>query len=247
MFASEDGKDQETTGEDGFASYALKMWGKVIGDANMEKRGEPNRPLPNSPHTDKCAGNLMLALQARSFNTYFYLLSNSVIQPARYLPNKLAGTLFENKIDYATWYSDDPAVVHTSHMMPINPSSSLTRPRAFVQEEWDAIFSHGRATKDGPEGEEGKYDAWRGILYANLALADPKESFKFFRDGVDGHWDERWVDGSASRTWYLVWAAGLVELESRRAPPVTGSRLQLAREREMRKQGRKQGSRHGSK
>jgi endo-1,3(4)-beta-glucanase len=220
LFACEDGKDQESTGEDGFASYALKMWGKVIGDANMEKRG-----------------NLMLALQARSFNTYFYLLSNSVIQPARYLPNKLAGILFENKIDYATWFSDDPVVVHAAHMIPINPSSSLTRPRAFVQEEWDAIFSHGRAAKDGPEGVN---DVWRGILHANLALADPKESFKFFRDGVDGHWDDRWVDGSASRTWYLVWAAGLMELESRKAPPVTGSRIQMAREREMRrKQGKK--------
>jgi endo-1,3(4)-beta-glucanase len=122
-------------------------------------------------------------------------------------------------------------------MIPINPSSSLTRPRAFVQEEWDAMFSRGRATKDGPEGVN---DVWRGILHANLALADPRESFNFFRDGVDGHWDDRWVDGSASRTWYLVWAAGLMELESRKAPPVTGSRLQMAREREMRrKQGKK--------
>ena len=237
MFAGEDGKDQETTGEDGFASYALKMWGKVIGDANMEKRGKHDRPIATFHITNTRAGNLMLALQARSFNTYFYLLSNSVIQPARYLPNKLAGILFENKIGYATWFSDDPVVIHATHMIPINPSSSLTRPRVFVREEWDAVFSHGRATKDDPEGVG---DGWKGILHANLALADPKESFKFFRDGVDGHWDNRWVDGSASRTWYLVWAAGLMELESRKAPPVTGSRLQMAREREIRrKQGRK--------
>jgi endo-1,3(4)-beta-glucanase len=46
LFACEDGKDQESTGEDGFASYALKMWGKVIGDANMEKRGTSDRPFP---------------------------------------------------------------------------------------------------------------------------------------------------------------------------------------------------------
>lgn len=39
LFESGDGKDQESTSEDGFASYAVKMWGKVIGDANMEKRG----------------------------------------------------------------------------------------------------------------------------------------------------------------------------------------------------------------
>lgn len=39
LFESADGKDQESTSEDGFASYAIKMWGKVIGDANMEARG----------------------------------------------------------------------------------------------------------------------------------------------------------------------------------------------------------------
>lgn len=39
LFESGDGKDQESTSEDGFASFAVKMWGKVVGDANMEKRG----------------------------------------------------------------------------------------------------------------------------------------------------------------------------------------------------------------
>jgi endo-1,3(4)-beta-glucanase len=39
LFESADGKDQESTSEDGFASFAIKMWGKVTGDVNMEKRG----------------------------------------------------------------------------------------------------------------------------------------------------------------------------------------------------------------
>ena len=52
---------------------------------------------------------------------------------------------------------------------------------------------------------------WRGILYANLALVDPKASYAFFRDGQNGFWDERWINGGASRTWYLVFAAGLGE------------------------------------
>jgi endo-1,3(4)-beta-glucanase len=39
LFESADGKDEESTSEDGFASFAVKMWGKVVGDVNMEKRG----------------------------------------------------------------------------------------------------------------------------------------------------------------------------------------------------------------
>lgn len=39
LFESADGKDMESTGEDAFSSFAMKMWGKIIGDANMERRG----------------------------------------------------------------------------------------------------------------------------------------------------------------------------------------------------------------
>lgn len=91
-------------------------------------------------------------------------------------------------------------------MLPINPSTAYTRPRAFAKEEWDRFFSDNRGLVEG---------GWRGVLYANLALVDPKASYAFFRDGVLGHWDERWIDGGASRTWYLVWAAAMVEFSKR--------------------------------
>jgi endo-1,3(4)-beta-glucanase len=39
LFEAPDGKDQESSSEDGFASFAVKMWGRVTGDVMMEKRG----------------------------------------------------------------------------------------------------------------------------------------------------------------------------------------------------------------
>ncbi|KAF1957052.1 endo-1,3(4)-beta-glucanase 1 precursor [Byssothecium circinans] len=203
LLESADGKDQESTGEDGFSAFAIKMWGKVIGDANMEKRG-----------------NLQLAVQARSFNAYFYLASTNINQPARYAGNKIAGILFENKVDYATYFGALPHLIHGIHMLPPSPPSTLLRPRPWVQEEWSAHFSNDRWKVEG---------GWRGILMANLALVDAKASFKFFRDGAaveegadgdgdgdgEGGWDERWVDGGGSRTWYLVWAVGLGGLGGR--------------------------------
>ncbi|OAL53731.1 endo-1,3(4)-beta-glucanase 1 precursor [Pyrenochaeta sp. DS3sAY3a] len=184
LFESGDGKDQESTGEDGMASFAVKMWGRVSGDVNMERRG-----------------NLMLAIQARSFNAYFYLQSNNTNQPARYAGNKISGILFENKVDYATYFGTTPPLIHGIHALPISPASSLLRPRPFIAEEWATFFSDDRW-----QAAEG---GWRGILMANYALLDPRGSFAFFRDGVNGRWDERWIDGGASRCWYLVWAAGL--------------------------------------
>ncbi|KAF2003700.1 glycoside hydrolase family 81 protein [Amniculicola lignicola CBS 123094] len=183
LYESADGKDEESTSEDGFASFAIKMWGKAIGDQDMEKRG-----------------NLMLAIQARSFDNYFYIQDNNTNHPARFIGHKVTGILFENKADYITYFGNAPQLIHGIHMLPLSPASVYLRSRTFVQQEWDKHFSNGRAMVEG---------GWRGILYANLALIDPKTSYAFFRDGIQGMWDDAWIDGGASRTWYLVWSAAL--------------------------------------
>ena len=46
---------------------------------------------------------------------------------------------------------------------------------------------------------------WKGVLFANLALIDPVASWNFF---AQQNFDLGWVDGGASRTWYLALAAG---------------------------------------
>lgn len=38
LFESADGKDQESSSEDSMHAYALKMWGGVVGDKNLEAR-----------------------------------------------------------------------------------------------------------------------------------------------------------------------------------------------------------------
>ncbi|KAH8722637.1 endo-1,3(4)-beta-glucanase 1 precursor [Phaeosphaeriaceae sp. PMI808] len=190
LFESSSGKGQERTGEDGFASFAIKMWGK--------KRG-----------------NLMLAIQARSFANYVYLRTSNQHHPAHYNNNKIAGTLSENKVEYTTSVNLTRAHIHGLHMVPITPATAYLRPRAFAKEEWEYLVS--KAAQNPNSDNANEHNAvnieggWRGIFYANLALFDPKASYAFFRDGVNGFWDERWIDGGASRTWYLVWAAGLGE------------------------------------
>jgi endo-1,3(4)-beta-glucanase len=79
--------DQESSSEDSFSSYAIKMWGKVTGDANMEARG-----------------NLMLAIQARSFSNYFLMQSDNTIEPANFIGNKAVGITFEEKDDHTTYF-----------------------------------------------------------------------------------------------------------------------------------------------
>lgn len=83
-------------------------------------------------------------------------------------------------------------------MLPLLPFSTYTRGKSFVQEEWNTFFSNGRV--DQTEG------GWRGILYANLAILDPKISYNWLNNPG---FNPNYIDGGASRTWYLAFAAGL--------------------------------------
>ena len=74
LYASADGKDKESTSEDLFSSYAQKMWGRIIGDTAIEGRG-----------------NLLLAVQTRTFNNYFLMSSSNTNQPSQFIPNKVTG------------------------------------------------------------------------------------------------------------------------------------------------------------
>lgn len=82
-------------------------------------------------------------------------------------------------------------------MLPLLPCSTLSRSKRFVHEEWEVYFSNGRV--DDAEG------GWKGVLYANLAIVDAKKSWDFFSQK---DWNNTWIDGGASRTWYLAMAAG---------------------------------------
>lgn len=182
LFDSGDGKDQESSSEDTLGIYAIKMWGQVIGDPKIEARG-----------------NLQLAVQARSLQNYFLLQNDNTVQPPQFVPNKVTGILFENKIDHTTYFGTNIEYIEGIHMIPLHPASAFTRTYTFVTEEWNQYFAPNNYAMSVMGG-------WRGILYANLAIIDPKTSYSFF---ANPNFDYGLLDGGASRTWYLAYAAGL--------------------------------------
>ncbi|KAL8999070.1 MAG: hypothetical protein Q9188_005969, partial [Gyalolechia gomerana] len=95
LFESADAKDEESSSEDAFFAYAVKMWGRVTGDRSMEARG-----------------NLMLAVLARTLRNYFLLQDGNANHPAEFVGNKLTGILFENKVDATTYFGNNLEYVH---------------------------------------------------------------------------------------------------------------------------------------
>ncbi|KAJ4424881.1 endo-1,3-beta glucanase [Gnomoniopsis sp. IMI 355080] len=184
LFESADGRDQESSSEDTMASYAIKMWGMVSGDANMAARG-----------------NLMLAVQARSLNLYYLYSDGNTVEPSDFVGNRVAGILFENKIDHTTYFGTNIEYIEGIHMLPLLPSTPFIRPANFVEQEWAQYFDDGRA--DSVVG------GWKGVLYGDYSTIDPEGAFAFFNQST---FDSSWLDGGASLTWYLAFAAALAGL-----------------------------------
>ncbi|KAK9239509.1 endo-1,3(4)-beta-glucanase [Lipomyces kononenkoae] len=188
LFESADGKDEESSSEDYHHAYAIKLWGQVVGDASMEARGA-----------------MMLAIMRRAMNSYMLMDSTNTIQPSNFIANKVTGIvrraktckLFENKADHTTYFGTNIQYVQGIHMIPITPVSSYIRSPRFVQQEWTSLLASVAPTLT---------DGWKGILYANLALFDPTASYRFF---TSSSFNNAYLDGGASLTWYLAYVAGV--------------------------------------
>ena len=112
----------------------------------------------------------------------------------------LTKQLFENKIDHTTYFGANPEYIQGIHMLPLSPASAYTRSTTFINEEWHSYFSE---ASFNPASKVG--GGWRGVLYGNLACIDPQAAWRFFSQEK---FDMGWIDGGASRTWYLAYAAG---------------------------------------
>jgi endo-1,3(4)-beta-glucanase len=86
-------------------------------------------------------------------------------------------------------------------MIPILPCSAYIRSQEFVKQEWNAMFA-----ANASDPAQNVVGGWKGILYANLAIINAATSLNFFSQT---NFDYSWIDGGATRTWYLAYAAGM--------------------------------------
>lgn len=182
LLEDKDAKDQVSSSEDYNFSYAMKLWGQVIKDAAMEMRGD-----------------LMLQIQKRAMNLYFLLEDNNKIMNSAIIPNKVAGSLHENKIEYNSNLGDWRKLIHGINMSPITPASGIIRNLNFVKQEWEQLLDKMEVN-----------DGWAGVMQMNRALYDAKSAYNFF-SGSDFKSD--FLDVGQSKTWALTYTAALANAE----------------------------------
>ncbi|KAE8910543.1 hypothetical protein PF003_g5573 [Phytophthora fragariae] len=189
-----DGKDQESTSEDVNFYYGMMLWGKVTVNQAVED-----------------LGSLMLRLNARAVRTYFLMTSDNTIHPPQFVPNHVTGIFFDNKADYATWFSAEKYCIHGIQMIPVSPINGLVRTTTFIQEEWDDILS-----KEAIVTGSDTTNAWLSLLLVNEAAINPADALsKLVTTSMD--------DG-LTRSWALYIAASH-RTESRLATSTCASPL----------------------
>lgn len=183
LLEDKDAKDQVSSSEDYNFSYAMKLWGQVIKDAAMEMRGD-----------------LMLQIQKRSMNLYFLLEDNNKIMNSAIIPNKVAGSLHENKIEYNSNLGDWRKLIHGINMSPITPASGIIRNLNFVKQEWEQLLDKMEVN-----------DGWAGVMQMNRALYDAKSAYNFFSSS---DFKSDFLDVGQSKTWALTYTAALANAEN---------------------------------
>jgi endo-1,3(4)-beta-glucanase len=176
IFPTADGKDEESTSEDLNFYYSMKLWAIVI----------KNDELLN-------LSNVMISILRRSLRNYFLLEDDNKNHPSNFIKNKVTGILFENKVDYATYFSPRTECIHGIQMLPMTPMLPFVRSKKFVTQEWQQKL---KSIVDGIS------DSWKSILYMNYATINPADAFKFFKNNPSTP-----LDDGLLRTWALFWSA----------------------------------------
>ncbi|DAZ93065.1 TPA: hypothetical protein N0F65_008859 [Lagenidium giganteum] len=172
-----DGKDEESTSEDINFHFALMLYGRATNNSQVER-----------------IGRLMLKLNARAVRTYFLLTDDSKVHPPDFTPNKVTGILFDNKVDYTTWFSKAKYCIHGIQMLPVSTITPFVRTKQFVQEEWDQVLSKERIVL-----KDDFANAWLSILYTNYAAVNKEVAMEKLQ-----HTN---LDDGLSRAWALYMAA----------------------------------------
>ncbi|GLE02956.1 hypothetical protein PINS_up011835 [Pythium insidiosum] len=174
-----DGKDQESTSEDINFSFGLYLLGKTTHDERMTT-----------------VGRLMTRVNAHAIRSYFLIEDDSAVHPSSFRPNKVTGIFFDNKVDYATWFSSEKHCIHGIQMIPVSPITEFVRSKRFVQQEWDEVLAKTPIVASGDTS-----NAWLSLLYTNYAQVDKAQAMRVLQTTK--------MDDGLSRAWALFMAASM--------------------------------------
>jgi endo-1,3(4)-beta-glucanase len=145
LFEFGDSRNQESTSEAVNGWYAVYLWGLVTNDERLED-----------------LGRLMLASEIRCAKRYWQIPSSNTLYPPPFADNKVVGVLWGLKVEYATFFGNNPEFIHGIQMLPFTPISEELLDPQWIQEGY-SVFS----SNIGGAGE-----GWKGFIYMAHSIFD---------------------------------------------------------------------------
>jgi len=146
-----DGRNQESSSECLNAWYGLMLYGKAIGDTNIQR-----------------AGASLLAHEMRGAKKYWHSTSDSSVYPDIFAKNKGVGMIWGDKVDYNTWFGAGVVYALGINMIPFTPLSEL-----YLDQKWMAeahpVLEKGLAV--------GYTDDWAAVVHLAEAVLDPPKAW----------------------------------------------------------------------
>lgn len=173
LFDFADGRNQESTSEAVNAWYGLQLLGRALGDRNLEN-----------------VGRVLLATEIRGAQRYWQVDSSDGVYDAPFSDNKVVGILWGGKVDYATFFGDQPELMHCIQMLPFTPISEALLEPTWVSEQYPVVQKTLNSAGEG----------WRGFIFMEHAILSRAEALEEIRSLTD-------YDDGNSKANALYWAA----------------------------------------
>ncbi|MFN9971236.1 MAG: glycosyl hydrolase, partial [Phycisphaerae bacterium] len=142
------GNNQESSSEAMNAASGVALWGAVTGNTAL-------RDL----------GMYLFAAEEASIQQYWFDADDAVFPAGVTRP--VAGIVWSDSMDYATWFTADPAKIHGINFLPITPASLyLGHKRQSMIDNWNLLLSQ----------TGGNPTSWQSINWSALATADPAQA-----------------------------------------------------------------------
>ncbi len=174
LFEFGDGRNQESTSEAVNAWYALELYGLAVNDARLTN-----------------LGRMLRAIEVDGAQVYWQVESPDDLYPEPFAGRRAVGILWSTKLDFGTFFGNEPAKIYGIQMIPFTPVSE-----ELLASTWVAATKGQFLAAAASISEPG----WQSFMVMAEAIVDPDaarpklEAFSTFDDGN-------------SRTNTLYWAA----------------------------------------
>jgi len=166
LFGFGDSNNQESSSEAVNSYYGVYLLGESLNHKQL-----------------KLWGKLLLATEIRSVQKYYQISSTSEIYDPVFAANKVVGVLWATKVDYMTFFGNDPEYIFGIQMIPFTAITEELIPKSWALEQFPLVATS--LTRASPPIQEG----WKGVVIMNQAIVDKStawtnvQTLAFFDNG----------------------------------------------------------------